>query len=148
MQTVIGDDPFDAPQAQGQTRLAEFLGDDLRGGVGIQKAVAQDLTDELVGAAIIGFGTGLPGLEGRQASSLVDGQHLVIALAAKAVFLGDVADLGLQTLAFDKHEEAAGLLIGGGDRKRAGRAGELLGLGIELEGCIHGGKIADCGPYV
>jgi len=44
--------------------LAKFLDDDGGGNVGIQKAGAQDLADELVGAVVIGFGPGLLGLEG------------------------------------------------------------------------------------
>jgi len=35
----------------------EFLGDDGGGGFRIQKAVADDLADQFVGAAVIGFGT-------------------------------------------------------------------------------------------
>jgi len=140
LQAVIGDDPFDAAQAEGQTRLAEFLDDDGGGDLGIQKTVAQDLADELVGAAIVGFGTGLLGLEGGQAALLIIRQHLVIALAAEAVFFGGVGDLRLQALAFDEHEEAASLFVGGGDGEGAGRAGELLSFGIELEDGIHGAK--------
>ena len=145
MQAVIGNDPFDAALTEGQTRLAEFLGDDFGGGLRIQKAVAQDLSDEWVGAAVIGFGAGLFGQQGGQAALLVVGEHLVIALAAKAIFLGEVGDLSLQALAFDEHEEAAGLLVGGGHRQGAGGALEQLGVGIELEGwegSIHRPKIS------
>ena len=137
MQAVIGDDPFDAAQTEGQTGLAEFLGDDGGGDVGIQKTVAQDLADELIGPAIIGFGAGLPGLESGQAALLVIREHLVIALAAKAVFAGDLGDLRLQALTFDEHEEAAGLFVRRRDGEGAGRAGELLRFGIELEVGIH-----------
>ena len=48
-------------------------------------------------------------------------QHLVIALAAEAVFFGRVGDLPLQALTFDEHEEAAGLLVGDRHRQGAGR---------------------------
>jgi hypothetical protein len=141
LQAVIGDDPFDAAQTDGKAGLAQFLGDDFGGSLGIQKAVAQDLPDDLVGAAIRGFGTGLLGQEGGQAALPVVGEHWVIALAAKAVFLRGVGDLRPQALAFDEHEEAAGLLVGGGDGQGAGRAGELVGFGIKLEDRIHGAKI-------
>jgi len=57
-------DIFDERLAEGQTRLAKFLDDDGGGNVGIQKAGTQDLADELVGAVVIGFGSGLLGLEG------------------------------------------------------------------------------------
>jgi hypothetical protein len=141
LQAVIGDDPFDAAQTDGEPGLAELLGDDLGGGVGVQEAVAQDLPDNLVGAAIIGFGAGLLGLESRQATPLVIREHLVIALAAKAMFLRRVGNLRLQTLAFDEHEEAAGLLVGDRNGQGAGWASELMGLGVKLEDCIHGQRL-------
>jgi len=110
--------------------------------------VAQDLPDQLVGAAIIGFGTGFPGPQGGQATPLVVRKHLVIALAAKAIFLGRLADPALQALAFDEHEEPVRLLVGDRHCQGAGRAGELLGMGIKLERCIHAGKLTPDNPDV
>ena len=54
-----------------------------------------------------------------------------------------LGDLRLQALAFDEHEEAAGLLVGGGNGQGAGRAGELMGFGIKLEDRIHGAKLRE-----
>jgi len=138
LQAVIGDDPLDAAQADGEMSLPQFLGDDLRGRVGVQKAMAQDLAHGLVGAAIVGFGSGLLGLQGGEAAGLEGVEYLVIALAAITIFPGDRVDAGLQTLAFDEHEEAAGHFVIVGDGQGAGRAGELLFVGIELEGGVHG----------
>ena len=36
--------------------LAQFLGDDFRGSLRIQEAMADDQTHDLLGAAVIGFG--------------------------------------------------------------------------------------------
>ena len=138
MQAVIGDHPFDAAQTDGEMSLPELLGDDLRRGVGIQKAIAQDLADHLVGAAIIGSGAGFPGLQGQEAPLLEGVEDLVITLAAITIFLRDGGDLRIPALAFLKHEEAAGQLIGIGDGQEAGGAGELMGQGIEVQGSIHG----------
>src|SRR5208283_6172250 len=113
--------------------LAELLGNDLGGGIGIQEAVAQDLAHGLVGAAVIGLGAGLQRREGRQAASVEIGQELVITLAAVAVFSSDGADALVQTLTFHEHKEAVGLLIGGWDGQGAGGAGELVSRRIELE---------------
>ena len=66
---------------------------------------------------------------------------MIIALAAKAVFFSRGADLPLEALPFDEHEEAAGLFVADRNRQGAGRAGELLGFGIELELGIHGAKL-------
>ena len=57
MEAVIGDDPFDAALADGMTLLADFLSDDGGGRVRVEEATADDQTDDLVGAAVIGFGS-------------------------------------------------------------------------------------------
>jgi len=75
-------------------------------------------------------------------------EELVVALAAVAVFLGDIADIGLQAFALHEHEEAMGLLVGRRDGQGAGRAGELVSCGIEMEISIHGEKIAGSGGGV
>jgi hypothetical protein len=132
LHTVIGDDAVNAAQADPEMGLAQFLSDDFGGGVWVQKAVAQDLTHGLVGAAIIGFGPGLLRLKGRQASDLIVLQKLIIARPAKPVMLGDSADIIFQTLPFQEHEETMGLLIGSSHGQSAGRADDLVSLGIEL----------------
>lgn len=117
--------------------LPQLLGDDFRRRIWIQKSVAQDLADDLVRAAIVGFRSGLPGLQGGQTALLEGIKNLVITLAAITIFLSDDADLSFQTLSFDEHEEAAGQIVGGGDGQGPSRAGEFMSFGIELKGTIH-----------
>jgi hypothetical protein len=140
LQAIIGDDPLDTALADLELRLAQFLGDDCGRGLGVQKAVAQDLPHGLVGAAVIGFGPGLLRLEREQAAGLEGLQELIITLAAVAVFLGEGGDvlLFLQTLAFDEQEEPVSQGVGGGDGQDTGGASQLVGIGIELEGRMHG----------
>ena len=45
----------------------ELLGDHFGAGLGVQKAVADDLADDFAGTAVVGFGTGGFALEGRGA---------------------------------------------------------------------------------
>lgn len=132
---------MDATQANLEAGLAQFLGHDRGRGVRIQEAVAQDLPHGLVGTAVIGFGAGLLRLQRQQAAGLVGLQELVVALAAKAVLLGDVNDVILQTLPFNEHEEAVSQLIADRDAECAGGADQLVRFGIELQGCIHQGSI-------
>ena len=75
-------------------------------------------------------------------------EDLVIALAAAAVSLGDDANIVLQALALQEHEEAMGLLVGRWDGQGAGGAGELVSCEIELEIRIHGEKVAGSGGNV
>ena len=133
MNAVIGDDAVDAAQAELEVSLAQLLGDHLGGGIWIQKAIAQHLADDLIGAAIIGLGAGFLGAKGKQATLLEVRQQLIVALATNAVFGGDTGDAVFQTLAFDEHEEALGQFIGEGNGQSADWSGELAGLGIELE---------------
>jgi hypothetical protein len=128
--------------------LPELLGDDLGRSVGVQKTIAQDLADDLIGAPIIGFGAGLLGLQSGEAALLVSFEQLVVALATKPIFLSDGADLSFQALAFDEHEEAAGELVGGSDGQGSHRTGELAGIGMKLEGRIHEGKVTGGGRIV
>ncbi len=62
---------------------------------------------------------------------------MVIALATTTIFLSDRADVLMQALAFDEHEEAPCQLVRRGAGHGTSRAAELMGLGIELEGSIH-----------
>jgi len=121
--------------------LTEFLGDDLGGGIRVQEEVTQDLANDLVGAAVIGFWAGLLGQEGREAALVEMIQELVIALAAEAVTRRDGGDVVMEALALQEHEEAVRLLVSERDRQGAGGAGELMRIRIELETCIHGENI-------
>lgn len=132
MQAVVGDHSLDTAQANGEVSLAQLLRDHVGGGLGVQEAIAQDLANGLVGTPIIGFGSGLLGLEGGETAALVGGENLIIALPAIAIFLSKGGDVSRQTLAFDEHEEAVSQFVGGFNGEAAGRAGELVSRGIEL----------------
>lgn len=119
MQAVIGDDAFDAADADGELGLAKLLRYDLGRGVGIEKAMAQDLADGLIGAAIVGFWAGLFRFKGGQTAPQKGVANLVIALTAATIFLCDLGDVGCKAFAFHQHKEAAGKLVGGVDGEGA-----------------------------
>ncbi len=100
--------------------LPEFLGNDRRGSLRIQKTMAQDLADHFLSAAMIGFGAGLPRLQGGEASLLVGLQQLVITLAAITMILSNLSDGSSQALAFQEHEKAPGKLVVLSDGKSPG----------------------------
>jgi len=145
LQAVIGDDALDAAQTDLEVGLAQFLSDDLGGGIRIQKAVAQNLADGLIGAAVVGLGAGLLRLEGGQAALLEGVEDLIVALTAVAVFLSDGGDVVVQTLAFNEHEETGGQRVGAGDGQGAGGTSQLVSFRIELEKGIHGGSLREAG---
>ena len=145
MQAVIGDDPLDTAQTDLEVGLAQFLSDDLGGGIRIQKAIAQDLADGLIGAAVVGLGAGLLRSEGGQAALLEGVEDLIVALTAVAVFLGDGGDIVIQTLAFNEHEETGSQRVRAGDGQGAGGTRQLVSFRIELEKGIHGGSLRETG---
>ena len=108
MQAVIGDDAANGAQTDGEVGLSELLRDDLGRSIRIQEDVAQDLPHDLLGAAVVGFGSSFLGLEGRKSTLLESLQQLIITLTAVAVFFDDGDDALLEALAFEEHEETAG----------------------------------------
>ena len=70
MKAEVGDDPLDAAGADGVAGLADFLCQDAGGSFRIQKAVANDLLADLVGAAVGGFGAALEALQSEGAALL------------------------------------------------------------------------------
>lgn len=121
------------------------MGDDLRGAIRIQKPVAQDLADDLIGAAVEGFGTGLAGEQGGQAPALEGLEELIVALTAVAIFSGDEADVAVKALALQEHEEAGGQGVSGSNGQRAAGAGQLMSIGLEVEWSVHGKRIREAG---
>jgi len=128
--------------------LAQLLSNHRRRGAGIQKAVAQDLPYDLIGATVMGFGTGLVRRQSKQAAGFEVIQELVVALAAKTVLLSDVDDVLLQTLAFNEHEETVSQMIGSTYGEVTDGADQLMSFPIELQGRIHERRIEEAGDSV
>jgi hypothetical protein len=59
LKTKLSHNAVDAPLADGEATLTQFLSDDFRRSVPIEKSVADDLADEFLGTAVVGFGTAL-----------------------------------------------------------------------------------------
>jgi len=124
LQAVIGDDPFDAALADGVALLADFLSDDFGGRIRIQETTADDQPDNLVGAAVIGFGSRVLQQQTLGALLIKGGEDLVIALAGEIVFVSGFGRAEPLALAFDKHGEATTDLVILGDQEGAARSSE------------------------
>lgn len=129
-------------------RLAQLL--DNYGGrsIGIQKQLAQDLADGLVGAAVVALGSGLVGLESWQPTELELVEQLVITLATIAVFGGDSSNVIVETLPFNEHEEAARGCVVGEQLERSCWTGELVNVRAEVKSRFHGERVAEDGRNV
>ena len=110
----------------------EFLGDDGGGGFRIQKAVADDLTDQFVGTAVIGFGTAGQVLETEGSLLQVTRFDLEVALFGVVVLAGGGGGAQAGALAFDEHGQLVRDDVVGEDSEGTGLAHE--GRLIEREG--------------
>ncbi len=103
MKAIFREHPFHAADGNGKPILVEFLGNNLWREVGVEKAIADDLTYDLLGSAVVTFGSGFAAFEsiGPMVFKLL--QDLVIALSGVAKLLGCLGGAKAFTLAFKEH---------------------------------------------
>lgn len=146
MQAELSQDAFDRTGADGVAGLAEFLANDLGGGVGVQEAVADDLLEDLVGAAIMSFGAALLVLEGEGASLGKGAAQLEVALFGEAKPEGSGLGAESSALALIEHDEFGEDGVVGGSGQLASGTGENQGLFGDFE---HGrARIGERGEKV
>ena len=153
----MGDDAFDAARTNDPAGLAEFLGDDVSRGVGVEEAMADDLADDFVGATVETFGAAFLA---QQSGAAAVGERLAeleIALFTEAELACGGGGTEALALAFDEHGEFVGDLVVGAEGERAGGTDEELLLEIDLEHGNHlhwkgwktaAGRIAQIGRKV
>lgn len=136
MQAEVADDPLHTADADGAAGLLKLLGDDLRGSIGVKKAVANDLANEFFGTAIIGVRAARFAFERGGAVGLELVEQLEIALLGIAVFESGLRGAKTFALAFKEHGEFAGDFVVLQDGDGAARADESGRGSGEFE---HGG---------
>jgi hypothetical protein len=103
LKAVLLDDADDTPNADLEAGLAEFLRDDVNRGIGIEEAVTDDLSNDLVGADVVVFGAGLVALESRASMFTIEFEQLKISLLAELELVGGLGGAEPFALAFDEH---------------------------------------------
>jgi hypothetical protein len=132
LKAELFDHPFDAADTDDPTRLVEFLGDDGGSRLGIEEALADDLTNDFVGAAVIALGAAfLAGQSGGPAFAERLAE-LEVSLFTEAEVAGGLERTTAMAFAVNEHGEFACHLIVGGDRESASGTDKLVFLGIEL----------------
>jgi hypothetical protein len=134
LKTVLLDDADDTPNADREARLAEFLGDDVNRGVGIEEAMTDDLANDLVGAGIVAFGAGLVALESSTSMFTIEFEQLKISLFAEVVLLGGLGGAEPFALAFDEHGQAGDDPVVQKNGELSGEADDAAGRDVELHG--------------
>jgi hypothetical protein len=133
LKAKVADDPFDRARADGPAGLAEFLGDDRGGSVGVQEAMTNDLADKLVGASVVAFGATLLASEGQSAAAVEGVAELEIALLTQAELCGSPQGAKALALTFQEHGQFARDFIAVGNGEDTLVANELPELEIEVE---------------
>ena len=119
--------------------LAKPLGQDRRRGVGVQKAVADDLLADLLGAAVGGLGSALLAEQG-QGAALPEGvAELEVTLFAEAELAGGGQGAQAFAFAFVEHGELEGDFVAGRHGQGTGGTFQGLGIGLSIEFEHRGG---------
>jgi len=117
LQAIVRNDPFHAADAQSVSGLTELLGDHLRGGVGIQKAVPNHLANDLRRAPVVRLGATFLTLQGGGALRGKERAELEVALFAVAEFLGSQKRSQSFALALNEHQKLGCQLVVPGNRE-------------------------------
>lgn len=104
MQPVLGDNSFDAAGADCPAALPQLLRDDLRGGVGVEKAVSDDLADHLGRSPIVRLGTAFLAVQCNRAGLLEGGAELKVTLLAVTEPGRSLERSKFFTLPLDEHQ--------------------------------------------
>jgi hypothetical protein len=136
LKAVFLDDANDTTSADRETGLAKLLREDVERGVGIEKAVANDLSDDLVGADIVSFGAWLLAKESRASLFAKEFEQLEISLLAEAELFGCLGGTGPLALAFDEHGEPGDDEVIRKDGEFSGGSDDPVSRDVELHGLI------------
>jgi hypothetical protein len=136
LKAILLDNAVHAPGTDGETSLAEFLGDDVDRGVGIEEAVADDLAFDFVGTDIVVFRAGLVALESGASVFTVEFEQLKISLFAEIELLGSLGGAEPLALAFDEHGQPGDDDVIRKNRDLSGGAEDAAGRDVELHGLV------------
>jgi len=81
LQAILFHDPFHTPSADGEASLAEFLSNDVDRGIGIEEAVTNYLSFDLISPDRVGLGPAFLVLEAQGSLVLKSFVQLIISLS-------------------------------------------------------------------
>jgi len=136
LQAVLLDDADDTANADREAGLAEFLGDDVNRGIGIEEAMTDDLANDLVSADIVAFGAALVTLESSAPMFTIEFKQLKISLFAEVELLGGFGGAEPFALAFDEHGQAGDDQVVRKNGEVSGGADDAAGRDVKLHGWV------------
>jgi len=111
LQTELSNDSIYGSFADAEMALPQFLSYDIGAGLGIQESVADDLANDFLRTAVVGFGSSLGAEQGLSSVGKEPGAELEIAWTAKAEFCGNLVDGFAAAFPGDEHGKFLGDFI-------------------------------------
>jgi hypothetical protein len=136
LKAILLDDADDTAHADREAGLTEFLRDDVDCGVRIEEAMSDDLANNLIGADIVAFGTGLVALESCASMFLIEFEQLKVSLSAEVELFGGLGGAEPFALAFDEHGQAGDDEVVRKNGELSGGADDAATRDVELHGLI------------
>jgi hypothetical protein len=103
LKAIFREHPFHAADGNGKPILVKFLGNNLWRDIGVEKAIANNLADDLVSSTVMTFRPGFVAFEPLGPIFFELFQDLVISLSGVAKLFGCVGGSQAFTLAFHEH---------------------------------------------
>jgi hypothetical protein len=85
LKAIFREDPFNTSNGDEIAILVQFLGNDLRRHLGIKKSIPDDLTDNLVGSAVVALGPRFETFKPCSSSFPELAKDLVVALSSESI---------------------------------------------------------------
>jgi len=120
LESELVDDTIHSSLADSEFALPEFLSNDFSTGLGVKKAVADDLTNEFLGTPIVRFGTSLGTVESLTSALEKKRADLEVTLTAIPEFGSSMVNSFQAAFTFDEHSQFSGDFIGIDNGKRTG----------------------------
>jgi hypothetical protein len=132
LKAVVLDESLNAANADGLAGLLEFLGKDIGGGVGVEKANTEQLPEGFVRVTRAGLGAGLMAEQSGAAVFLEGLAELVVTLPAEAEQLRGLARSEVGAFAQDEHQKFVGEFIVSVEGQRASGPVQLVLRKVEM----------------
>jgi hypothetical protein len=120
LESKLGNDPIYGSLADTEATLSEFLSDHFGAGFRIQEPVADDLTNDFLGAPVVRFRTSFGTEESLAALFEKQASDLEVTLAAKTELCRRAINASRAALSLDEHGQLSGDFIGFGNGKSPG----------------------------
>jgi hypothetical protein len=131
LQAKVFDHALDTARAELQAGLSDFLSNNLSRSVRVKEAMPNDLTCNLLGAAVVVFWSPFFARESLGAMKAKGLANLVVPRLAEAECLSSLAWTEGTTFALDQHSKLSSDVVICGDAKGSMRSNEYLSITIK-----------------